>query len=623
MRQAAIQRQLVMEQATILLEPETSTPSLGVSMQILLSGLSEQACLACLGADTALPAQLSWNSANDFIAAAEAASPKEDERLWVWLYRAPWEFLAQAGQGEVATVLTQWQAEQRAVLGLRRALGQKLLLVNADRVAPAQLCTQLDLPEPQNSVLPKPSGLTPVIAGLFERVAPQYWDLYEMLEATAWLPEGEPQFRHDLSVPGLDGLPPLLQTLQDGLTLPALQTALAQAEQKHQRLEQALKESQQLSDRTEAERLALAGKNQQLQAQLQQAQDDLKKQQAQAISLTESHAAALEQQEQKLAESGKQLQQATDKLKKLEQELEKNRQATTKAESERQSLTEENDLLLAQLHQVQEELEKHYLDGKAQAAVLADTRQQLEQSTAKLKQAQESLKKQQAQAASSDKNHADALKQQEQKLAESGKQLQQATDKLKKLEQELEKAKQATAKLDGEHQAQLGKNQLLQTMLQQVQGELDQARQATAKTEAERQSLAAKSQKLQAQLQQVQEDLKKQQAQAASSDKNHAATLRQQEQKLAESGRQLQQATDKLKKLDQELEKNRQAATQAESDRQSLAEENDLLLAQLHQVQEELESYYLANRELQAVMSQSQQTLHRARAVVSRLVCNA
>lgn len=598
-------------------------------MQILLSGLSEQLCLAYLGADTAVPAQLHWHSADDFIAAAKAVSPKEDERLWVWLYRAPWELLSRAAQGEVAMVLAQWQTEQRVVLELRRALGQKLLLVNTDRVSPALLCARLELTGLQPPALPGPSGLTPAIADLFERMAPQYWDLYEMLEATAWLPEGEPQFRHDLPAPSLDGLLPLLQALQDGLTLPALQTALAQAEQQHQHLEQALKENQQLSDRTEAERLALAGKSQQLQAQLQQAQEDLKKQQAQATSLNESHAAALEQQEQKLAESGKQLQQAIDKLKQLEQEQEKHRQAARQVESERQSLAEENDLLLAQLHQVQEELEKYYLDGKAQAAVLADTRQQLEQSSTKLKQAQESLKKQQAQAASSDKNHADALKQQEQKLAESGNQLQQATDKLKKLEQELEKAKQATAKLDGEHQAQLGKNQLLQTMLQQVQGELaqhsqelDKAKQATAKTEVERQSLAAKSQQLQAQLHQVQEDLKKQQAQAATSDKNHAAALKQQEQKLAESGKQLQQATDKLKQLEQKLEKKKQAAKQAEGERQSLAEENNLLLAQLHQVQEELESYYLANRELQAVMGQSQQTLHRARAVVSRLVCN-
>jgi len=440
-----------MEQAKTLLESETSTLSLGVPMQILLSGLSEQACLARLGADTAVPGQLRWQSADGFVAAAAAASPKEDERLWVWLYRAPWEFLAHAGQSEVATTLAQWQAEQRAVLGLRRTLGQKLLLVNADRVAPALLCARLELPWQQGIAQPRPTSLTTAIASLFERMAPQYWDLYEMLEAAAWLPEGEPQFRHDLPTPSLDGLLPLLQTLQDGLALPALQADLLQ---------------------------------------------------------------------------GKDLQQqATDQLKQLEQELERNRQAATQAEGERQSLTEENDLLLAQLHQVQEELEQYYLDGKAQTAVLADTRQQLEQTT----------------------------------------------DKLKKLEQELDKAKQATAKLDDEHKSQVGKNQLLQTMLQQVQ-----------------------------------DDVKKQQ-----------------EQKLADSTKQLQQASDKLQKLEQELEKNRQATAQAEGERQSLAEENDLLLAQLHQVQEELESYYLANRELQSVMGESQQTLHRARTVISRLVCNA
>ena len=44
-----------------------------------------------------------------------------------------------------------------------------------------------------------------------------------------------------------------------------------------------------------------------------------------------------------------------------------------------------------------------------------------------------------------------------------------------------------------------------------------------------------------------------------------------------------------------------------------LQEENDLLLAQLHQVQEELERYYLNNKELEAGMSEITTTLKLAR----------
>ena len=51
-----------------------------------------------------------------------------------------------------------------------------------------------------------------------------------------------------------------------------------------------------------------------------------------------------------------------------------------------------------------------------------------------------------------------------------------------------------------------------------------------------------------------------------------------------------------------------------------LEEENDLMLGQLHQVQEELERYFLANRELRDAMRQSTGTLHSARCLIAGLV---
>ena len=74
--------------------------------------------------------------------------------------------------------------------------------------------------------------------------------------------------------------------------------------------------------------------------------------------------------------------------------------------------------------------------------------------------------------------------------------------------------------------------------------------------------------------------------------------------------------------VDQALNQGKLDYTQAENKRKVLSEENDLLLKQLHHAQEELESYYLANQELQMVMGQSQKTLGRARNLVSRLICN-
>jgi Tfp pilus assembly protein PilP len=52
---------------------------------------------------------------------------------------------------------------------------------------------------------------------------------------------------------------------------------------------------------------------------------------------------------------------------------------------------------------------------------------------------------------------------------------------------------------------------------------------------------------------------------------------------------------------------------------QETVEENDLLLAQLHHVQEELERYFLANREYQTTLSSAQHTFLRTRQHISRL----
>ena len=48
-----------------------------------------------------------------------------------------------------------------------------------------------------------------------------------------------------------------------------------------------------------------------------------------------------------------------------------------------------------------------------------------------------------------------------------------------------------------------------------------------------------------------------------------------------------------------------------------------MLLLQLHQVQEELEQYFLDNRQLQQVMGQSRHSLDRARHLISRLMLPA
>ena len=192
-----------------------------------------------------------------------------------------------------------------------------------------------------------------------------------------------------------------------------------------------------------------------------------------------------------------------------------------------QSGLQENELLLTQLHQVQEELERHYLANQEQAKKV-----QTLLHTDKL--------------AAERQQHIEQLHQQ---LAA---QTQQATEKTTQLSQQAEQLKKQLAEKE-----QLAKTQQQQT--EKLAQQAEQLKQQLAEKERQAQAHAAQLQaQLQAQLLAVQ-------AQAA------AAPV-----------------------VDPALE-----------------QENELLLTQLHQVQEELERYYLEGQEkskqLQALLQTQQQ----------------
>jgi hypothetical protein len=396
-----------------------------ISMQTLISGLNEQACLACVGAPLDGAFAMDWQPASLFIAEAEMATGQH-ARQWVWLYRAPWAWLAEGDSSNAAAALQQWQVQQRAVLQLRRNLRQHLIFVNVDRVAAQPLAERLGLScHDEQSAIAIATPLVSVLAGLFEQTAPECWALYEALEAVAWLPQGEPEFRSNRVLPPKEGLGELLDLIHAARQLPTV--------------------IQQLGESNKA--LHFAG-------------EELKSTQARVDIAQHETSTQLTEREQ--AVHG--LRQDVDKLLAAEQ-----------------SLTEESELLLAQMHQVQEELEKHYLDNVA-------------------------LKEQ----------HATQMQELAQAMA----------------------------------------------VQQQLTKELEVSRATATRAEQAREKLSVEE-----------------------------ARLR---KELADIG----------------------------TGSQSLTEENELLLAQLHLVQEELENYYLANREILAAMGQSEHTLHRARNVISRLAAH-
>jgi hypothetical protein len=82
-----------------------------------------------------------------------------------------------------------------------------------------------------------------------------------------------------------------------------------------------------------------------------------------------------------------------------------------------------------------------------------------------------------------------------------------------------------------------------------------------------------------------------------------------------------------MKKLNTVISKNPSktninSSPSLESEIQNLQEENVLLLETLHNTQEMLEAYYQANLELVSAIGRSEETMLRARRVISRFIKN-
>ncbi len=229
-----------------------------------------------------------------------------------------------------------------------------------------------------------------------------------------------------------------------------------------------------------------------------------------------------------------------------------------KAQSEQK---EENDLLLAQLHQVQEELEKYFLENKAQQDKAGSLEKELKTQQDKAGSLEKELKTQQDFAA---KTSAEAKKLVEQ-LAASNKQVADV---------------QAAAQKSVED---------IKAKLVETEKKLNEANKLI-KAEGDAKVNEVQKQKA---------DLEKKLAAA-----NDAAT----------------KATAELDALQTKLTAANDAAAKAQAERENLAasesdlkSENDLLLAQLHQVQEELEKYYLSNKDLEAALTESAELIKRTR----------
>ncbi|KAB0587238.1 chromosome partitioning protein ParA [Comamonas kerstersii] len=169
-------------------------------------------------------------------------------------------------------------------------------------------------------------------------------------------------------------------------------------------------------------------------------------------------------------------------------------------------------------------------------------------------------------------------------------------EQLHKVQEELE-----SCYLQSQEQAKkLAEIPKLQAVLKSAQeqaSKLQQAEAAAQKLQADlkaAQEKAAKLQQAEAAAQKLQADLKAAQEKAAKLQQTEAAA-----QKLQADLKAAQEKAAKLQQTEAQLKKELQQAV-AKSASAELQEENELLLGQLHKVQEELERYYLENHQLKA-----------------------
>ncbi len=265
-----------------------------------ISGLTHEASLPFPDADT-----VHWLSPEDFFRHARSPEASDPDQQWVWLYRAPWMQVVASRDNEttIAALLDQWRHEQRTILNLRPILGSRLVLINVDQVSAQEIRARLGLEGDRVELSPEPAfaGKDANPSNLSSCAAKLFeWCLprdWDLFEAL------EATAWHGQGKPCFrqDITPPDDQTFMD--LLQTLRHGLEHAS---------------------------------LQARLRTAEQDFKQLQTDQ-------------------------EQTRQDVRQAQAERDEHAKKLARIESKHKELSQENELLLAQLHQVQEELERYYL----------------------------------------------------------------------------------------------------------------------------------------------------------------------------------------------------------------------------------------------------------------------
>ena len=531
---------------------------------IVLTGLSADDC-ADFGAacrDAGKPV-VHW-SADVVLAAPDAAL--DGVAPWIfWLYHAPWQ--VRAG----VPVADAWLALHRQLLRQRPAFGQRLVLVNVDADHPVSVLVALGLadmgaPAAQAQVAASAAQaeLSALLAKAFDWVAPVYWDVFEALEAAVPDTGRAPMFRTALPLPDADQASVLHALVMAGTQLPALQAELAA--------------ERQALERGSAERKAMRDDTDQLVVRLRGAEAQVDALTLEVHALRELVAAAA------LDKAGLQADLAArDQL--IQDDRAKQQQLADQGRAKLAELEDEHELALQQLHHVQEELEKLFLDNRqlsthadkaqaahaAQAAQLAEataelTRRanQISAGAAALKKSQDATAEAQAELAA----RAASLAQAKAAQAQLAKDLQAQTTASAAALKRADQGRAKVAELEGE-------NELLLQQLHQTQEELE-------RLFLDKRQLAA--------------DASQAQAEQAADLASARSALKQEVEKHNASHAAQEQLAGALQRESAALAEARHVVEQGRAHAVALEKQNTALLLEMHLVQSALEQQFLGNQ---------------------------
>jgi hypothetical protein len=351
------------------------TPAVSRPRITLLSGLD------CAALESALAGHdLRWCAPAQLQESAAASNAIQV----VWLYRAPWSSLSGCNEPSALRMqLLRWLEGNREIFGLRRQLGKGLRLVNLEGPSASTLWRELGV-DPSKAATAQQDHS--IFARLFEWAGPQYWELFETLEAAAWLPTGEPSFRHLLPPPSEDAFHQALARLLTDTA--ALSQRHDQQDEQRQQQEWDLRIRSLQQEHAERE-LRLQQENEVQLLHLQQAREELESCSRRLQALEHEAAQARDSQQQSMLQdvvlqqeldraheqlaleqarsdaAEQQLQAASRQALALQQQLALERKRGNAAELQLQALRDDNATLAQTLERERQLLADAQLDGDA------------------------------------------------------------------------------------------------------------------------------------------------------------------------------------------------------------------------------------------------------------------